>query len=379
MKKVAAIGLAVMFAVFGLAACKKASSPADKILTLFPKTAQGVVVIDVKRAMSLDFVSKALKDPKNSQKYAEFIKETGIDPAKDIQAFAIGISGELKEGKTAGSGAGIISLTYNKETLLAKIKKEAPGITEQIYDGITMFAIEGPEKAVEEKAEEVEAKEEVAAKVEAAQEKEKEEAAEAQEETEKAEPAKPPMYAAFLDATTIAAGSESGVKAVIDVFHKKAENLYMNVELAALIKKANKNALVWSAFAFPPDMMKDVASKNPMASDLEAVKALTIYVDNKNKGFQIEIKGIGGDADKNKKLAETIIGLKALGDLIGGEKPEVGELLNKIEVTSDAAQVKIFVDVPQALMEKLSETAQKQVEEKMGATKGEEKKEEKKN
>jgi len=386
MKKVAAIGLALMFLVIGLAACKKASSPADKILTLLPKTTQGVIVVDIKRAMSLEFVSKALKDPKNSQKFAEFIKETGIDPEKDIQALAIGVSGELKEGKTAGSGAGIISLTYNKDMLLAKIKKEVPGMTEQTYDGITMFTIEAPGKAAEEKAEEVEAKEgaeaknkvAVEAKGEAKEEKEKEEA-EAKEETEKAGPAKTPMFAAFLDATTIAAGSESGIKAVIDVFHKKADNLYKNAELVALLKKTNKSALVWSAFAFPPEMMKDVASKNPMASDLEGVKALSIYVDNKNKGLQIEIKGIGGDADKNKKLADTITGLKALGGLAGGEKPEFGELLNKIEVTSDAAQVKIFVDIPQALMAKLSETAQKQVEEKMGAAKTEEKKEEKKN
>jgi len=379
MKKVAAIGLALTFVVFGLAACKKASSPADKILTLLPMTTQGVIVIDIKRAMTLEFVSKAIKDPKNSEKYAEFIKETGINPEKDIHALAIGVSGELKEGKTAGSGAGIISLTYNKETLMAKIKKEAPGLTEQTYDGITMFSLKELREAAEEKAEGVEAKEEPEAKeaVVAKEEKEKEEA-EAKEETEKAEPAKPPMFAAFLDATTIAVGSEAGVKAVIDVFHKKADNLYKNAELAALIKKANKGALLWSTFAFPPEMMKDVASKNPMAADLEAVKALTIYVDFKNKGFQLEIKGIGGDADKNKKLAETLTGLKALGGLAGGEKPEVGELLNKIEVTSDAAQVKIYVNIPQDLMDKLSDTAQKQVEEKMGAAKGEEKKEEKK-
>jgi len=335
MKKIAVIGLALVFVFLGLAACKKAGG-ADNVLSLIPQDAQGVVVVNVNKAMTTDFVDKAIKENKDYQKYQEFIKETGIDPQKDIFYVAVGLIQKKTEGgETEQQGVVVANMNYNKDVLLAKVKEKASGLKEETYEGVTVYAI-----------------------------------------TEK-EAAKP-TYGAFLDASNILIGSEKAVKAVIDISKKKADNVFKNADLSALIKTANKNAMLWSAFSFPPEMMKDMAAKNPMASDLADVKALLIYFDYANKSLQLEFKGLGGDADKNKKLAETLTGYKALGGMFATEKPEVGELLNKIEVSSAPDYVKIFVNIPEDLLNKLSATAQKQVEEKLAGMKPEEKKEEKK-
>jgi hypothetical protein len=335
MKKIAVIGLALVVVFLSLTACKKAGG-ADSVLSLIPQDAQGVVVVNVSKAMTTDFVDKAIKENKEYQKYQEFIKETGIDPQKDIFYIAVGLIQKKTEGgETEQQGVVVANMNYNKDVLLAKIKEKASGLKEETYEGVTVYAI-----------------------------------------TEK-EAAKP-TYGAFLDASNILIGSEKAVKAVIDISKKKADNVFKNADLSALIKTANKNALLWSAFSFPPEMMKDMAAKNPMASDLADVKALLIYFDYANKSLQLEIKGLGGDADKNKKLAETLTGYKALGGMFATEKPEVGELLNKIEVSSAPDYVKIFVNIPEDLLNKLSATAQKQVEEKLAGIKPEEKKEEKK-
>ena len=335
MKKIAVIGLALVFVFLGLAACKKAGG-ADKVLSLIPKDAQGVVVFDVNKAMTTDIVDKTIKENKDYQKYQEFIKETGIDPQKDIFYIAVGLIQKKTEGgETEQQGVVVANMNYNKDVLLAKIKEKASGLKEETYEGVTVYAI-----------------------------------------TEKEEGK--PTYGAFLDASNILIGNEKAVKAVIDISKKKADNVFKNADLSALIKTANKNAMLWSAFSFPPEMMKDMAAKNPMASDLADVKALLIYFDYANKSLQLEIKGLGGDADKNKKLAETLTGYKALGGMFATEKPEVGELLNKIEVSSAPDYVKIFVNIPEDLLNKLSATAQKQVEEKLAGIKPEEKKEEKK-
>ena len=335
MKKTITIGLALVLVFLGLTACKKAApTGADAALALLPQHVQGVVVIDVNKGMTTAVVDKAIKESKEYQKYQEFIKATGIDPQKDVYFLALGVSGVDQSGEAKSSGVGVVNLKYTKETLIAKLKEKATAAEESVYEGVAIFsAKEG--------------------------------------ESEK------PMFAAFLDETHIAVGEEKEVKAVVDVFAKKADNVFKNAELSALIGKANKSAMLWAAFQFPPDMMKGVAASNPMASDLADIKALLVYFDYANKSLQLEIKAMGGDADKNKKLADTLTGFKALGSMAGGEKPEIGELINKIEISSAADSVKIYANVPEDLLNKLSAVATKKVEEKLEAAKGEEKKDEK--
>jgi hypothetical protein len=336
MKKTVSIGLALVFVFLGLAACKKsAATGADVALGLLPKNVQGIVVIDVNKAMTTAVVDKALKESKEYQKYQEFIKETGIDPQKDIYFVAFGISGIGQSGETSGSGVGIINLKYNKDTLLPKLKEKATNVQETVYEGVTIYAVPEGEGKIS-------------------------------------------MSGAFLDNAHIAIGEDKELKAVIDVFAKKADNVFKNAELSALINKSNKAAMVWAAIQFPPEMMKGVAASNPMASDLGDIKAIQIYFDYANKSLQLEIKAVGGDAEKNKKLAETLTGFKALGGMAGGDKPEIGELINKIEISSASDAVKIFANVPEDLLNKLSATATKTVEEKLEGAKTEEKKDEKK-
>jgi hypothetical protein len=256
MKKIAIIGLALVFVFLSQAACKKAGG-ADNVLSLIPQDAQGVVVVNVNKAMTTNIVDKAIKENKEYQKYQEFIKETGIDPQKDIFYIAVGLIQKKTEGgETEQQGVVVANMNYNKDVLLAKIKEKASGLKEETYEGVTVYAI-----------------------------------------TEK-EAAKP-TYGAFLDASNILIGSEKAVKAVIDISKKKADNVFKNADLSALIKTANKNALLWSAFSFPPEMMKDMAAKNPMASDLADVKALLIYFDYANKSLQLEIKGQEQKACRN--------------------------------------------------------------------------------
>jgi len=243
MKKTVSIGLALVFVFLGLAACKKsAATGADVALGLLPKNVQGIVVIDVNKAMTTAVVDKALKESKEYQKYQEFIKETGIDPQKDIYFVAFGISGIGQSGETSGSGVGIINLKYNKDTLLPKLKEKATNVQETVYEGVTIYAVPEGEGKIS-------------------------------------------MSGAFLDNAHIAIGEDKELKAVIDVFAKKADNVFKNAELSALINKSNKAAMVWAAIQFPPEMMKGVAASNPMASDLGDIKALQIYFDYANKSL----------------------------------------------------------------------------------------------
>jgi hypothetical protein len=185
-----------------------------------------------------------------------------------------------------------------------------------------------------------------------------------------------PMFGAFLDESNIALGTEPGVKAVIDVLKGKAESARKNPDLMGLVKTTNKTALMWSVVTFTPEQVKQMTAATPMLTSLASLKAMTLYVDDKSKGLQIEIKAITSDPGKNKEIADMLTGFKALGAMGVSENPEIGELLNKIEISSAADNVKIFVNMPEELMNKLAQEAEKQVKSKLEGMKPEEKKDE---
>jgi hypothetical protein len=327
MKRFAVFGIVVSLVLVSFVACgKKAEGPGagaagtEALLKLLPKNVQGVVVVDVHRIITMPFADKAIKEDKNQAKYQEFIKATGIDPQKDIYGLAVALAGQAEGAPMKQEAAVVIALKYDKDLLLAMIKKAGAEIKEETYEGIVVYS------------------------------------------GVKAEPGKPPVSAAFLDASTVVAGSDGVVRQVIDVFAKKGESVLKNDVLAAIIKTANNDAMVWSVFAIPEEAAKKLAQSNPMMSSLEGMKAVTLFFDYRDKTFLLEIRMQGGDQVKNKQLADMLTGLKALGAGAAAKNPDVGDLLNRIEVSSGVDFVKIAAGLPEDVLERLTKSAAKKVE-----------------
>jgi hypothetical protein len=325
MKKFATWGTIVVLIAFSLAACgKKTGAPvagqaeAGAMLNLIPMDVQGVFVFDAHKALNTEFADKAIKSDKNYAKYQEFVKETGLDPQKDIYFLAVGIAN--KAGAKEPDAVVVANLKYNKDLLLAKMKKEAKSeIKEEPYNGVTLYLASKPETGKN-------------------------------------------GAGAFLDASNVAMGTEDMVKQVIDIYQKKADNVWKNETLAAVIKTSNTNAMVWSAFAIPPEAMQKMAQQNPMMSSLEGMKAVTMFFDFKDKALSLEIKLAGGEAAKNKQLADMMTGFKALGAGAAAKNPDVGDLLNRIEISAGADFVKINAAIPEDLLQKLTKSAAQKVE-----------------
>lgn len=325
MKKITAVGIAFFFVFFAFISCAKkpaapkaGSAKAEDMLTLIPKAAIGIFVIDVNRVMTTEAASKAIKEDANYQKYQEFISETGIDPMKDVYFLVAAMTGEMSA--TGGKGVAVINLKYDKDRLLAKINEKQENLKESEHEGVTVFTVEEAEDGK-------------------------------------------PASGAFLDESNIVIGDDQGVKAVIDIWKKKADNVLKNEALSALIKTTNKEALLWSAIAFPEGAMKQLSAQNPMLQSLENLTAITMFFDYKNKNILAEIKAMGGDEANNKQIADLLSGLKAMGAMASTKDPNVGELMNRIEISAGADYVKISASLPEDLLEGLSKKATKEKEE----------------
>ncbi len=319
MKKFMAIGLSVLFAVFFVVSCaekptapKAGSAKADDMLSLLPKESFGVIVVDVNRILTTESVDKAIKENKNYQKYLEFVQETGVDPQKDVFFFVGAMSGVVREG--AQDGVAVVNLKYDRTKLLAKIQKEQGELAKTEYNGFTVYQAAAKE-------------------------------------------GKKPVSGAFLDESNIILGTDSAVKSVIDVYQKKAENIWKSESLPSLLKGMNRNAMIWGGFAVPAEAMKKAASQNPMLGAFANIQSIIMSFDYRNQNVLAEIKAMCPDEAKTKQMADALNGFKALGAGVAAKEPLVGELLNKIEIFSAADHVKISASIPEDLIKSLGEKA----------------------
>ncbi|MFC2164779.1 DUF3352 domain-containing protein [Acidobacteriota bacterium] len=324
MKKTTAISIALLLVLFSFISCgkgEKATTPKagsatpDDMLSLLPMNAKGVFFVNVNQAMSLEAAEKAIKEHENYKELEEFIEMTGIDPLKDIYYAAIALTGDL--GKKEEKGVAVINLKYDKEKIVTLMKEKAAEeedveIRETEYSGLTVYAVD------EEDDEDI--------------------------------------SFTFLDNSNIVAGKDADVKTVIDISQKKADNIYKNQALSELLAKTNKDTLFWGAILIPAGAVDEATADNPMLSNLKDLKAATMNFDYKNMNVIAEIKLISTNAEKNEQIAKMLDGLKAMGGMMATEKPEIGELLSKIEISSSPEHVKIYASLPQDLLDKLKES-----------------------
>jgi hypothetical protein len=317
MKRITAISLVLCLALVCFVTCKKeAGAPkagtakAVDLLDLIPVDVQGVFFVDVHTAMATDFANKMIKEDENYQKYQEFVEKSGIDPQKDIYYVAVGIAGDL-EGEDQ-EGVAVINMKYDPDTVLGLIKEKASEegqeIQEAQYEGHTVYKMweEGN-----------------------------------------------PVEFSFIDDSNIVAGNAMHVRSVLDVLGKKKDNVFKNEGLSAIIDKTNKDAMLWGALLLPPETMEKAASSNPMMGALKSISAIALYLDYQNQNIIAEILAMGPDAESNKQVAEALTGIKAFGAMAAGEKPEIGELLNAIQITAGEDNVKIFAEIPEELIKRL--------------------------
>lgn len=323
MKKLMTFGVAIIFVLFSFKACsenstapKAGSAKAADMLSLIPKDVRAIFFIDFHRVMGIEVVSKALQDNEGHKDYQPFMEKTGIDPQKDIYFIAGGVSGEMEKAKQ--KAVVIINLKYNKDPLLSLVtekKGKEEELKEEEYNGFKIYyGLKKGESGITK--------------------------------------AEGPSFC-FVDNSNIIAGDAVEVKSVIDILQKKGENVFKNEPLSALIAKTNKEALIWGAVFIPPEATDKIVSANPLLSSLKAVSAASLYFDYKNKNIMAEIKAMSSDASKNQEVADYLNNWKTMGALVTIQDFNLGEVLNKIEITSGPDHVRIYASIPETFIEEL--------------------------
>ncbi len=322
MRKTAVIVLTVLAAVL-FAACggdkglRAGSATVESLTKLLPETTQAVMVIDVGRAMATTAVAKSLENERDRGSYEELVKTVGIDPMKDVFFVVMGLTGRM-DAKNQ-DGAVLVNLRYEKDALLELLKGNVVELAEEDHSGITLY--KGRPDGWSPRT----------------------------------------VCGAFLDVSNILVGTEAAVKAVVDVYQKRAGSMARNEELGRALKTVNKSAIAWGGLIVPADSAGKAAEENPMFKVMEGVTALTMSFDYKNRNLLVDMRTMGGSKEQNANLASTLNGLKGLGAMMAGQEPALGEALAGIEITSGADYVRLYASLPEELLKKLQKTAQERL------------------
>lgn len=317
-----ALPLILVLLLLAPACKKKAGAPVggDDLLALVPEGPVMVMAFDFQRFATLSFFDKALKeDWKKNVKgaegfkdYQEFVQQTGIDLQKDVYAVVAAVYGGLEQ-KDADA-VGVISLKYDPAKLLAVLRGKGVITAEEPYGGLTLYALKNDKGGK-------------------------------------------PASLAFLNPACIVAGSGAWVKKTVDLAAKKGKSVLKSPEMMKYVNQVDKKNMFWLALSTIPGKVKEAPAGGMMPVDLSKAEAFTAVADFKDKMLSGELRLISANEAGNKQIADMLNGLKAMAAMGAAKEPELGQLLNGLQLDSTADHVKLTFRLPEDLLNKLGEKA----------------------
>lgn len=285
------------------------SASGQDMLTLLPSDTSAFMVIDWSRANALPQLKTMLEQEPELQPYRKNLSSF-VDLNKDVYYLTLAVAGDLK--KPAENFVLLVNLKYQREKLIPA--KEEKDSTLEYYEGVPFFPLlEIEESAV--------------------------------------------VCVAFLDASNIAIGSEKSIKRIIDVYKKKIPGFLTRKEMKTYLKDLNTKALTFSFFSIPPELINQAVSRNPQFKMWENLRYFSAFSDYRNQVYSVEVKLYAQDKNQHQKMAEMLVGLKALGLGLAGQFPEITQVLNALEITSTEKYVKVYLGLKDELVDRMIKLA----------------------
>ena len=334
-KKTLTLTLVLVLMLLAPACKKKAAGQMNSqdMLSMVPENPVVLMAFDFQRFAALGFVDKALKEDwqknakgaKEFKDYQEFVQQTGIDLQKDVYGVVVALYGNFEDKQPAPLA--VVNLKYDQAKLLGVLRAKAVITAEENYGGLALYALKNEDKPEQD------------------------------------------MRLAFLNKGTIVAGALEPVKKAVDLAAKKGQSVLKTAVLMKYVDAIDKKNMFWLAVGSLPEKMKQAPAGGMMPVDLSKAEAFTAVADFKNKTLAGELRLISHNEAGNKQIADMLNGLKALGAMGAQKEPELGELLNGLQLSSAADHVKLTFTLSEALPHKLRDKANEKAKT-MGAPAG---------
>jgi hypothetical protein len=326
----------VLVMLLVMPACKKKTLgrlSGDGALAMVPDGAVMVLNFDFLKFSDLALFDKMLKDDwkkdggpgKVFADYPDFVQKTGIDLKKDVYSVTAGIYGEL--GGAEPQVVALVNLKYDKEKVLGLLRQKSVIVAEDNYRGLGFYTLKGEESVKDGLR------------------------------TLSQEGSKKEARLVFLTPYAVAIGTEAQVKLAVDLAQGSGASILKNAAMMKYVNKLEKDSLFWLAIGNIPDKLKNAPAGGMMPVDLSKAEAFIGQVDYKGKTLSGKFQLLSNNEAGNKQVVDMLNGLKALGAMGSAKEPELGQLLNAIQLSSSADAITLAFSLPEELMNKLSDKA----------------------
>jgi len=155
---------------------------------------------------------------------------------------------------------------------------------------------------------------------------------------------------AFLSASEVAFGDLESLKAVLDVRSHSLPSID-GTSLADLLKNLNSNEMFWFA-GNPASILAKAPAGAPSIPSLSAVRSVfgTLNLTSRVEG-KVTVAATSDVAAG--QLVDFVRGLIALGNLAGGQNPDVAELVRSVQIVQRTDEFDITVNFPLDLIYRL--------------------------
>ena len=158
---------------------------------------------------------------------------------------------------------------------------------------------------------------------------------------------------AFISESEIALGQLQSLKSVLDVRSGSASGILTNSILAPMLQALNPEEMFW----FAGDAASIVArapANTPFSGSFAALQNVVGTL-NLTDAVTGKITATAKDEESARKLADVARGAVALGQLAGEYQADLAELLKGVSVAQERTQIRIVVNFPIGLLDKLEE------------------------
>jgi hypothetical protein len=319
-----AVGLAILLVSLpGCGEKTKADKPSVQgLLTLIPQDATGLVVANLGAITQLDMFKKKIEEWKAGEMpadndfmkeeifkdYQDFVDKTGINPETDLHGLVMAFFQPIgmRSTETDADVLAVVNLKYDKDKLLGMIKEKEEKLEEEIYEGFTIY-----------KGKDDDGKD---------------------------------MAFSFVSDELIALGRELRVRGLIDLKAKGGDNILANDKFKTHLEGIGADSLAYFVFDFPEELKQPQQEGSPFNMDLSKAELLLGWFGYSGGTWNGEIKLISMDEEANKQIANLLNGFKGMAAMGG---PEVAELINNVNLTSSADNIRLTFSVSDELLEKL--------------------------
>lgn len=299
--------------------CKKKG---DKTLNVLPAGARAVFSLDFSRFAQQSFFDRIVT-PNSAQRvdndqnksmpfksYQEFVSKTGIDPKKDVDWFAGAVYGKFQAHDMEMVLA--VHARYDRDKVLALLRQAKPGMKEETRGGAIVCSM--------------------------------------------MEPADQPIQVAMFDNGLMLAGSAARVREAIDLVNGQGRSVLGDDAIKKQLARVNRSNMFWLVVTVP-DEMKKTPQASSLPVDMSKAETLLLALDYKDKTLSGDLQLVQPDEKANTQIATTLNGFKGMGAMAAAKEPDLGELLNSIQITSSADNVRLTFSMPEKLMNKLGDKA----------------------